>query len=88
MIKKEIILTTKLGLHARPSSMLAKEAMNFKSKFMIEKDGFEVDGKSIINIMMLGAPYESKLSLTVDGEDEEEMMHAILDLFERKFDEE
>ena len=87
MIKKEIILKNKLGLHARPSSMLAKTAMGFEAEFLIKKDDEEVNGKSVINLMMLAAPMGTTFSLTTNGTDEKELMESIIELFNRKFDE-
>lgn len=85
MIKKEIILQNKLGLHARPCSLLAKVASQFDADFKVNKDDMEVNGKSVINLMMLGAPYKTKLELIADGNDEEEMLTKIIELIENKF---
>ncbi|MEA1973397.1 MAG: HPr family phosphocarrier protein [Candidatus Cloacimonadota bacterium] len=87
MINKEIKLINSLGLHARPCSMIAKEAMKFKADFLVKKGDEEVNGKSVINLMMLAAPMDTKLFLTADGGDEQELMKKIVELFNRKFDE-
>ncbi|PID28221.1 MAG: phosphocarrier protein HPr [Candidatus Cloacimonadota bacterium] len=88
MIRKKVVIQNKLGLHARPSSLLIKLAQNFRSEFKIVKDDMEVNGKSIMGVMMLGAPCGTELELIADGVDEEYMIEEIVNLFESKFDEE
>ena len=88
MIKKVATIKNKLGLHARPASLFVKTAGMYKSKVALIKDGIEVDGKSIMGVLMLGAEKDSQVEIKVDGEDEKEALEAILSLIERKFDEE
>ncbi len=88
MISKEVILTNKLGIHVRPASLIAKTASNYRSKFIIRKDSMEVNGKSVMGIMMLAAGHMTKLELIIDGVDERELMDEIVSLFENKFGEE
>lgn len=88
MIKKVAIIKNKLGLHARPASLFVKTAAMYKSRVALIKDGIEVDGKSIMGVLMLGAEKNSQVEIKVDGEDEKETLEAILSLIERKFDEE
>lgn len=87
MIKKEIEVINKLGLHARPATMLVKTASSYKSKITIKKEELSVDAKSIMGVLILAAQKGSKLILEVDGPDEEEAMEAVADLFRRGFDE-
>ncbi|HWP83037.1 MAG TPA: HPr family phosphocarrier protein [Bacteroidota bacterium] len=87
MIEREVTIKNRAGLHTRPAATLVKLAAKFKSDFFIAKDGFEINGKSIIGVMTLAAEQGSKLRLRFSGEDEEEMAKAIVDLFERGFDE-
>lgn len=87
MIKKEIEVVNKLGLHARPATMLVKTASSFKSKITIKKDELSVDAKSIMGVLILAAQKGSKLILEVDGVDENEAVEAVADLFRRGFDE-
>ena len=75
------------GLHTRPAASLVKLAARFKADFVISKDGFEINGKSIIGVMTLAAEQGSTLLLKFSGEDEESAASAILELFERAFDE-
>ena len=88
MIKKKIIVENKLGLHARPCAMLVKTASKYRSDLLIKKDNIEVNGKSIMGVMMLAAEYKSELELIANGVDEEFMIDEISELFKSKFNEE
>ncbi len=88
MIQKKVKVQNKLGLHARPAALFVKAAAKFKSNVFLRRDDHEVNGKSIMGVMMLAAEKGSELTITVDGEDEEQAMAALLALFENKFDEE
>jgi len=88
MLRKKIIIQNKLGLHARPCSLLVKTANKFRSDFRIQKEDMLINGKSIMGVMMLAAEYNSEIELIVDGVDEDEALDAIIDLFNSKFDEE
>jgi phosphocarrier protein len=87
MIEKEVTVKNRAGLHTRPAASLVKLAAKFKSDFIISKDGFEINGKSIIGVMTLAAEQGSMLRLRFTGEDEETAAAAILELFDRAFDE-
>lgn len=87
MIEREVIIKNRAGLHTRPAATLVKTAAKFQSEFLIEKDGMEINGKSIIGVMTLAAEQGSVLQLKFDGSDEELACIAITDLFERGFDE-
>jgi phosphocarrier protein len=88
MIKKEVVLTNKLGIHVRPASLIAKTSSRYKSNFLIRKDNTEVNGKSVMGVMMLAAGQGTKLELIVDGVDEKELIQEIVQLFENNFGEE
>jgi phosphocarrier protein len=87
MIIKEVEIKNRTGLHTRPAAMLVKLASKFKSDFFIEKNGMEINGKSIIGVMSLAAEQGSRLVLKFIGEDEEEAAKAIVELFESGFGE-
>ncbi len=74
-------------MHTRPAATLVKTAARFKAEFLIQKDGFEINGKSIIGVMTLAAEQGSTLMLRFEGEDEEAAAAAVVELFERGFDE-
>jgi len=88
MIKKVIRIQNKHGLHARPCSLFVKAASQFRSEVKLQKDELEVNGKSIMGVMMLAAEYNSNVLLVVDGVDEEEATETLEDLFLTKFGEE
>lgn len=88
MITKEFKIVNKTGLHARPAAMLVKTTGKFKSDVRIAKDGYEVNGKSIMGVMTLAAEPGSVIQVTVDGEDEQEAIAAIEELIRNKFYEE
>ncbi|MDP8231929.1 MAG: HPr family phosphocarrier protein [Candidatus Zophobacter franzmannii] len=88
MITKDVSVSNKLGLHTRPSALLVKTATKYRSELMIIKDGMEINGKSIMGVMMLAAEFNSLITLQADGVDEEYLMNDLLELFETKFGEE
>jgi phosphocarrier protein len=73
----EFEIVNRLGLHARAAAQLVQTANRFLSDVTIEKDGNEVNGKSIMGLLMLAAPQGSLVSVTVSGEDAEEAMKVI-----------
>lgn len=87
MIEKEVTIINKAGMHTRPASQIVKIASKYKADFFISKDGYEVNGKSIIGVMTLAAEQGSKLILRFSGVDEEEFAKEMIDFFERGFDE-
>ncbi|MCD4828548.1 MAG: HPr family phosphocarrier protein [Candidatus Cloacimonetes bacterium] len=87
MQQKEITVTNKLGLHARPSALLVKTANNFRSELHIIMDDVEVNGKSIMGVMTLAAARGSRLVLQADGVDEDYLLEEIAKLFESNFSE-
>jgi len=88
MIEKKIKVINKLGLHARPSSLLVKLAILFRSDIKIRKDDMEVNGKSIMGVMMLAAECGSELTIIINGVDEIAAFEQIERLFLSKFEEE
>lgn len=77
-----------MGLHARPAAQFVKTASKFAADVFVSRNEHEVNGKSIMGVMMLAAEQGSMLTLTVNGQDEAEAMQALIDLIDRKFDEE
>lgn len=87
MKEKEIKVSNKMGLHARPAAMLVQTATQFNSIIKIIKDDFEVDAKSIMGVMTLAAGLGSVLKFIADGQDENEALEAIEQLFASGFNE-
>jgi phosphocarrier protein len=85
---REVTVINKLGIHARPAAMFVKTANKFESNITVEKDGEQVNGKSIMGLMMLAAGQGSKLVITAEGHDAEAAVRELESLFHRKFDEE
>ena len=81
-------IRNKLGLHARAAALLVKTANHYAADVVIEKDGIEVNGKSIMGILMLAASKGTKITLKVEGKDEAEAMQTLGQLIENKFGEE
>jgi len=86
--RREVTVTNKLGVHARPAAMFVKVANKFESDILVEKDGEQVNGKSIMGLMMLAAGQGSVLVITATGRDAETAVRELELLFQRKFDEE
>jgi phosphocarrier protein len=87
MVERTVTIKNRAGLHTRPAATIVKTAARFASEFFIDKDGFQINGKSIIGVMTLAAEQGSKLLLRLEGPDEEQAAAALVELFERGFDE-
>ena len=88
MLQQEFVIVNKLGLHARASALFVKTASRFTSEVKLAKEGVEVNGKSIMGIMMLAASKGTTVLLTVNGPDEADAMQTIGDLIVNGFGEE
>ncbi|MFC1650409.1 HPr family phosphocarrier protein [Candidatus Latescibacterota bacterium] len=86
-IEKTIKLINKLGLHARPAALLVQLASKFTSDLSINANDLDVNGKSIMGVMMLAAPFGCDLTFIADGEDSDVLLSEIEALINRKFDE-
>ncbi len=87
MKKKDLLIENKLGLHARAAAQIVKAASGFNSKILLSKDGIEVDGKSIMGIMMMAAARGTTVLVTAEGDDEDRALAAMEKLFKDKFGE-
>ena len=83
----DFVLINRLGLHARAAAQLVQAANRFKADVTVAKDGEEVNGKSIMGLLMLAAPVGSQLRVTVTGDDAAEAMQAIRTLINDGFGE-
>ena len=86
MIEKDYTISNRLGLHARPASLFVKTTSRFSSSIKIIKDEREIDGKSIMGLLMLAAGPGTILKIKADGPDETQALAALDDLFNRRFD--
>ena len=88
MQQKEIEIINKLGLHARAAAKLVTLAQRFMSEVKVSRNGQEVNGKSIMGVMMLAAAKGCMITLTIEGEDEAQAMQELTILINNRFDEE
>jgi phosphotransferase system HPr (HPr) family protein len=88
MITEEVIIQNKLGMHARPAALFVQTASKFKADITVSKNGVQVNGKSVMGMMMLAAECGSKLKITAKGDDEKNAIATLRKIFENKFDEE
>jgi phosphocarrier protein HPr len=86
LASKTVKINNKLGLHARPSAKVVQTATRFKSEITLEKEGLEVNGKSIMGVMMLAAEMGADVTITATGEDEDEALKAMCEVIASKFD--
>jgi phosphocarrier protein len=87
VIERTVKLKNRLGLHARAAAKLVHTAAGFQSKVTLARDGDEVDGKSILGLLLLAASQGSELLVRVEGTDEKDAFAALQELVDRKFDE-
>jgi phosphocarrier protein len=86
--EREFDILNRLGLHARAAAKLVRLANGFASEVLVSKDGMEVNGKSIMGVLMLAAPKDAKILIRAIGPDAEEAVAAIGELIAGKFGEE
>ena len=86
-IEKEIAIINRLGLHARPAAMFVRIASRYRSEIWVSKEGEEVNGKSIMGLMMLAAGQGSKLRIRTEGLDAEKAMEELEELIKARFNE-
>ena len=87
MVERSVQVVNRNGLHARPAAEIVKAAARFRSDITIVREDLEVNGKSIMGVMMLAAEYGSQLLLRAEGADEQDAVSAIARLIESKFGE-
>lgn len=87
MTQAQAVVRNELGLHARPAALLVQLAARFTSDIFLAKDAVEVNGKSIMGVMMLAAERGSTLTIRADGVDEEQAVAELVALVEKGFEE-
>jgi phosphocarrier protein len=87
MLEGVFTIKNRLGLHARPAATFVKMANEYKSDIWVEKDGTEVNGKSIMGLLMLACPLGSRVMLKIDGTDEETAFRELGQLIDDGFQE-
>jgi phosphocarrier protein HPr len=86
-LSRELMVQNKMGVHARPAAMIVRITNKFKAEVFVEKDEEQVNGKSIMGLMMLAAGKGSKVKFIATGDDAAQMLAELEALFARKFDE-
>lgn len=87
-VQKEVTILNKLGLHARPAAMFVRTANKHRAEIWVEKGGEQVNGKSIMGLMMLAAGQGSVLTISAEGADAEVAIQELELLIQKRFDEE
>ena len=87
MAERSVQIMNKNGLHARPAAEIVKISAKFQSEITLSRDGMEVNGKSIMGVMMLAAECGATLVLRAEGSDAAAALDALADLIQRKFGE-
>lgn len=88
MLETRLEITNKLGLHARAAAKVVAIASRYNARIRVHQGEQAVDAKSIMGLLTLGAGQGSHLVITVEGDDEEQALADLTDLFQRRFDEE
>jgi phosphocarrier protein len=87
MTEREYVVKNRMGLHARPAALFVQTTSKFKSSVKIRRNDQEVDGKSILGLMMLAAEEGAALTIRADGPDEVAVLDALTLLFDNRFNE-
>jgi len=87
MVKREVTIVNKLGLHARAAAKFVTLASRFASEIQLARDDRQVNGKSIMGVMMLAAGRGTRVTLQADGEDEHAAIEELTSLIEQRFGE-
>ncbi len=87
MKQETVTIKNRAGIHARPAALIVRTANEFDSEIFLELDDMKINAKSIMGIITLGANYKSVLQVIAEGEDEEQAVSAIVNLFETRFEE-
>jgi phosphocarrier protein len=85
--ERRFLVVNSLGLHARAAAQLVQVANRFRSDIHVEKDGMEVNGKSIMGVLTLAAAKGATINVSIDGEDAEQAMLALAKVIESGFGE-
>ncbi|MEW5815155.1 MAG: HPr family phosphocarrier protein [Spirochaetota bacterium] len=87
MVEKEVTIKNRAGIHARPAALIVQTANKYESQIYLEKENNRINSKSIMGILTLGASYNTNLRIIAEGNDENEAVEAIGQLFENRFEE-
>ena len=85
MVSGKITVINKTGIHLRLANKIVNAASQFEATVMLEKDGLEVNAKSMLGVAMLGAEQGAELTLNIEGSDEQKALDTLIGLFESNF---
>lgn len=85
--ERQVVLVNKMGLHARPSTLIAGVAGNYEAEVEIVRDGMVVNAKSVLELLMLAAEHGTQLTIRARGNGARTVVHALIDLIESRFGE-
>ena len=86
-LSKELLVQNKMGIHARPAAMIVRIANTYKGEVWVDKDDEQVNGKSIMGVMMLAAEQGAQITVKAEGEDAEAAVEALFVLLQSNFEE-
>lgn len=86
-VEKEVTIVNRLGMHARPAAMFVRVASRYRAEVWVEREGEQINGKSIMGLMMLAAGQGSKLVIRCEGPDADRVMQELEELIAGKFSE-
>ncbi len=87
-LERSIVIQNRFGMHARPAAEFVKLANRFQSELWVRKDDLEVNGKSIMGVMMLAAEFGSEITIRAQGDDAPQALVELCALVDRRFGEE
>lgn len=87
MVSRELLIINKLGLHARSAAKFVNLASRFSSDITVTRNGRQVNGKSIMGVMMLAAAQGSTINVTIEGDDERQALEQLQQLVNSRFGE-
>jgi len=85
MVKRDVLITNNIGLHARPATFFIQKANSFQSSIWIEKDDRKVNAKSLLGVLSMGIAKGMTVTLIADGQDENGALEGLIDLIETGF---
>jgi phosphocarrier protein len=88
IVEKTLVIKNELGLHARSAAMIVRALERFQSSVVLERDGNTVDARSLLDILTLGCPKDSRVVVRAEGVDAQEVVESIVKLVNDRFGEE
>ncbi len=84
-VQRVVVVPNKQGMHARPAELFVRRAQQFQAKIEIVRDGYRIEAKSIMNLLMLGATQGTELTLEAEGEDAQAAVDTLAEVVEKEF---